>query len=174
MNWMSKLLTTLLLYLAISPILAGAALAQPNLYTEFEFESGHWVGKPQYSSNGQFDSCMVSEHNDQDNRLIIRLDGNNSLTLGVFGKDWGKSAPLRIQASALVDHQVLFKGTGLLHSDDSLGVLLSGTKKSLAMLARGKLLVVYALSRSIVFDLSGSEKAVNYLIRCADTIRTSA
>ena len=63
-------------------LFAYLAIASSGFAAEFDFEIGHWVGKSEWSSGGHFESCMVSEHNDKDEILVLRLDRKRDLTIG--------------------------------------------------------------------------------------------
>jgi hypothetical protein len=151
----------------ITFVLCLSTAAFAGTATEFEFQFGHWLGKPEVSPNGQFQSCMISEHNDSDELLIFRFDKENVLTLGVFEKEWQGKIPTQLQALVMVDHQILHFGMALLFASDALVIELDDPASSLKTLVNGKLLSIGAQDESAIFSLAGADMAVAYLQRCA-------
>lgn len=135
--------------------------------SEFDFQFGHWVGQPEVSATGQFESCMISEHNDSDELLILRLDKDNELSVGVFEKNWQGKALTSIPSMVMVDHRILFFGMGLLYANDALTITLGKQAGSLESIAAGKLLNISATDQSAIFGLTDADKAVAYLQKCA-------
>ncbi|CTQ56136.1 hypothetical protein LP7551_04693 [Roseibium album] len=152
------------LTLALGAILAGAAVAGSD--AEFAFEHGHWVGNPKLSLAGEIESCMISTHNDLDELLILRLDTEEKLTLGVFEKRWPTNAPTSSKVLILIDHSVLFFGSGLFHSKTELVTVIDDSEHSLNFLGNGRLISVSALETSAVFELAGSTEAITYIKEC--------
>ncbi len=138
--------------------------ATPN--SAFEFAEGHWVGKSEWSEAGRFESCMVSEHNEADERLILRLDRSNSLTVGIFDKAWRDAGALEVQVLALADHRIFHFGSGLLLGNKILAFEITEPEISLAKLSEARLLSVNANDETVVFALAGADRALSYLLDC--------
>ncbi len=156
--------TCIFAFLSLGVILQGAALA--STHSEFEFQVGHWVGNPQLSSSGEIKSCLLSKHNDFEELLIIRLDNENQLTLGVFEKEWSDEPPDSTNSIVMVDHQVLYFGNGIFHSNTALVVELDNPTSDLNAIAGGKFLSVSALGLTTAFDLKNADEAIAYLRNC--------
>lgn len=151
----------------ITFVLCLSTTAFAGTAAEFEFQFGHWVGKSEVSPNGQFESCMISEHNDGDELLIIRLDKKNVLTLGVFGKEWQGNILTQLPALVMVDHRFLHFGMAVLFARDTLAIKLGDPASNLKTIINGKSLSVSAQEDAAIFGLTDADKAVAYLKRCA-------
>lgn len=134
--------------------------------SEFEFSSDHWVGKSEESSTGKFESCMIAEHNSNGELLILRLDINDILTLGIFEKRWKGKLFIPIPVIVMVDHKIISFHKGMLFADDAMGFELENHSHDLRSIADGQLLSVTLLDENTVFDLTGSKAAVDYLRNC--------
>ena len=113
------------------------AIASNSLAAEFDFEVGHWVGKSEWSSGGHFESCMVSEHNDKNEILIIRLDRKRELTIGLFEMQWQATPQSPVDLVVIIDHIMVHSGKGWLQSKDALLIRLEPMKTSLSSLESG-------------------------------------
>jgi hypothetical protein len=140
-----------------------------SLAAEFEFEFGHWVGKSEWSSGGHFESCMVSEHNDQNEIIVIRLDRKRELTVGLFEKTWDANAPAPLDLLVMIDHALIYAGNGWLHAKDSLLIRLESADKTLTRLSGGQLLQASANDQSMMFNLKDADKAIGFLRSCLKT-----
>jgi hypothetical protein len=108
----------------------------------------------------------VSEHNDKDEILILRLDRQQDLTIGLFEKQWRTAPQGALQLVMLVDHTILHSGEGWLQAKDALLIRLVPTGASLSKFATGKFLQIAAADQSMVFNLKDSGKAVAFLKSC--------
>lgn len=146
--------------------IAFTQLAQAGQNGNFEYADGHWVGKSEWSSAHDFESCMIAVHNDLDELLVIRLERSGSMTIAVFEKRWMNAAMKDLSVSAFADHEPLFTGHGLLYAPDALAFEPSSPATARELLRTAKLLSVTANGLSSVFALSGSDAAIGYLEDC--------
>ncbi len=162
----------LLIFICNFSVVSAMALEvniDPNARTaenEFEFEAGHWVGKSEWSADGEFDSCMVAEHNDNDEMLILRLDQNNILTLGIFQKIWKRKLYAGLSVIIVVDHHTPIIGMGILYSDDILMIYFRDKENALSEIGGGKMMLVSVGRQSVYFNLDFSDQAISYLREC--------
>ena len=138
---------------------------------EFEFEQGHWVGKSEWSDLGKFESCMVSLHNDEDVLLILRLDRNYSLTVGVFEKHWRNSSEPITDVTAQTDHKILYSGIGLLIESNTLSFEIEKPTQSIQLLGSSQYLRVAIDDEETIFDLTDSDQAMSFLKECLENGR---
>ena len=133
---------------------------------DFEYADGHWVGKSEWSSAHVFESCMIAEHNDLDELLVIRQEPTGSITIAVFEKRWMDATMKSLPVLAFADHEPLFSGLGLLYAPDALAFEPKPPTAAKELLRAAKLLSVTAKGLSSVFALSGSDAAIDYLEDC--------
>lgn len=132
----------------------------------FEFQFGHWVGKPELSSAGEIESCMISEHNDRDELLILRLDNARTLTLGVFEKQWPFDPPAASLPIVAIDHRIMVLGPNHFLAKSALVLELINSDSSLNAMVNGRFLSVSVSDIVTVFDLTGADEAIAYLLSC--------
>lgn len=153
-------------FLMLSFGIALASTAGANTHDEFEFQRGHWVGNPKLTSAGELESCMISTHNELDELLIIRLDQDEDLTLGVFEKWWPISAPATTGLVVLVDHRILLARSGFFPSSTEVVAEIDNAKSSLNIIGSGNILSVTAMEMSATFGLADAAEAIAYLQKC--------
>lgn len=88
----------------------------------FDFEFGHWAGRIERDISGRVAACVVSIHNTDDEMLLLRLDGSDYLSLGVFDVSWGPGTPNSNTIVVLVDHKVIRTGVAISDKEGSVMV----------------------------------------------------
>ena len=147
-------------------LLVYTPLVQAGPDNEFEYSSGHWVGRSEWSSAHVFESCMIAEHNDDNELLVIRHERSGGVIVAVFEKKWMAATMKKLPILAFADHDLLFSGIGLLYAPDVLAFEAREPEATKRILRAAKLLSVTANGLSSVFALSGSDAAIDFLEDC--------
>lgn len=135
---------------------------------DYLYESEHWYGRSYESDNGQFDICVTSLHNDQEQYLFIRMDRNHRLSVGVGDASWTAKVGEIVQASLHLDHISLFTGSASAVGKDLFAMDLPNANQTLADMSVAKIMLLKIGAHSAMFRLEGIEGALDALFDCVD------
>ena len=149
-------------------LLVTTIISNQSAGTEFtfEFERGHWAGKAEVSEAGAVEACTLSLHNDQSEYLLLRLDQERSLLLGVSDKNWKATAPGVIRIIILVDHALVYSGQAILITDSFITLEVPRPMNALTHIAKGRALMILHNDDKTVFRLEFAATAIDFLIKC--------
>ena len=160
--WM--VLSALFLAVTMSAILVPAASA----HSRHEFEIGHWYGKSYHSGEGEFRNCVVSLHDDGGNLLLVKIDKDLDLSLGVSRREWKLNAGDVAQADVLFDHHQLYKGAAIAVFRDLYLMNLPGRTGAIEVMRRAAFASVRIGDQTIVFALPKVDEALRELAICVE------
>jgi hypothetical protein len=147
------------------PIIAALTISTPA-HSEYRFEFEHWYGQSFSTDDGNFNSCIASLHNSNDQLLLIKLDRDFDLSIGVSDYGWEAKLGDTVPVKAWLDHRILYNGTAIAISKDVYYMQLTQLDRSLRQMRAAKKLLIQIRKQSVLFNLKGMTQTLNSLNAC--------
>ena len=135
---------------------------------DYRFDSEHWYGQSFDTDDGRFGSCIASLHNPSDQFLLIKLDRDFDLSIGVSDDDWAANLGDTVPVDAWLDHSLFYSGPAVAISKDLYYMQLTQTDRSLNLMRGAQKMLVQIRQQSVLFKLKGINPALNSLVACVN------
>ena len=133
---------------------------------EYRFDFEHWYGQSFDTDDGRFGSCIASLHNPSDQLLLIKLDRDFDLSVGVSDDGWNAKLVDTVPVNAWLDHSLFYRGPAIAISKDVYYMQLTQTDRTLKLMRSAQKMLIQIRKKSVLFKLKGIAPTLNSLIAC--------
>ncbi len=140
-----------------------AARLAPN-----KFKIGNWRGQDYYSKkNGRFTHCAMSVKYKNGTKLIIGLERNKAMSIGITHPDWNMPRNGRVNVDFSVDNRRILTATAKVISPTHFAAFFPTNRELFKSMQNGRTLAVTSPGVNLKYDLTDADRALTALLRCA-------
>lgn len=154
--------------LLLPPLMLLATSASAEFIPGSDILVGNWSGGAYtYDDTGAFSHCVVSAPYVSGDTLLLSVNENASVTVGVVSPVLKLQPGQEIPVSLFIDNRAPFYGSAIAQDTNFATLVLFDFENALTALQKGRTLVIESAAGSGSYDLAGTFKALNQTLECA-------
>ena len=144
------------------------SVAQAEVIQGSDFSHQNWSGAAYtFEGTGQFSHCAVSAGYVSGDELLMSVNADATVTVGVVSATWRMTPGQSLDARLTVDRRAPFFGTANAINEQFAALVLPDIDAALTALKRGRTLVVETSVGQGTYDLTGTSRALDKTLQCA-------
>lgn len=139
-----------------------ASVANAEYIPQSDIKVGNWNGACYTSDEtGSFSHCVVSAEYVSGDTLLLSVNGNATVTVGVVSPGLGLKEGQEIPVALYVDRRRPFYGRAIALDTDFATLVLPDFDEAMTALQKGRMLVIESAVGRGQYDLTGTYRALN-------------
>jgi hypothetical protein len=139
----------------------------PKRLASNKFKIGNWRGSDYYSKkNGRFTHCAMSVKYKNGTKLIIGLERNKAMSIGITHPDWNMPKNGRVNVDFSVDNRKILTATAKVISPTHFAAFFPTNRELFKSMQNGRTLAVTSPGVNLKYDLTDADRALTALLRC--------
>ena len=138
------------------------------------FSYGDWTGGAYLLANGSFSHCHIAKAYESGVELAIALADENEIYLLVVRESWGLSLNRTYMVRLSIDGEYLDNSIAIAIDNTSMQIDLGDRADIFKKLRLGNMLVVEGEHDKLIFNLRGTNRALEKVKECVDSASSFA
>ncbi len=154
--------------LLLATLMMLATSAEAEYIPGSDIQVGNWNGAAYTNdASGTFSHCAVSASYLSGDTLLLSVNANATVTIGVVSAAVNLTAGQEIPVALFIDRRAPFYGTAVAQDSNFATLVLPDFENALTALQKGRTLVIESAAGSGTYDLTGTFRALNATLDCA-------